>query len=148
LKYKATKLSALKIILLTVNSLSLIVIFYTTSYAPCGVGVRPYSTGFGTVSVLVPHSKLILLSNYLNQTVYAYLAGKINYINAKDLIIDTFKRENNLSEFIIEPSIVQHIGLHSSLYSRDSGNQGYKKMYKSFSWPDSKKLIRFDSSWK
>ena len=130
------------------NSLSLITIFYATSVTPCGVGVRPYSTGFGTVSLLIPYSKLILLSNYLNVTIYDYLNGRIDKISAKDLIIDSFKTQNNLTEFIIEPSVIQHIGRHSSLYTRDvESSDGYKRMYKSFSWADSKKLIEFDPNY-
>jgi len=139
------KLTNVKLFLLFINSFSLITFFYATSVTPCGVGVRPYSTGFGTVSLLIPYSKLILLSNYLNVTIYDYLNGKTDKISAKDLIIDSFKTQNNLTEFIIEPSVIQHIGRHSSLYTRDvESSDGYKRMYKSFSWADSKKLIEFD----
>jgi hypothetical protein len=139
------KLTNVKLFLLIINSFSLITIFYATSVTPCGVGVRPYSTGFGTVSLLIPYSKLILLSNYLNVTIYDYLNGRTDKINAKDLIIDSFKTQNNLTEFIIEPSIIQHIGRHSSLYTRDvESSDAYKRMYKSFSWADSKTLIEFD----
>ena len=138
------KLTNVKIFSLLVNSFSLCVVFYAISVAPCGFGVRLYSTGFGTVSLLIPNSKLLLLSRHLQTNMYGYLDGSVTKFNAKDILMDEFKVRNNFKEFIIEPSLVQHIGMQSSLYDREDSSRGYRQMYKSFSWPDGKKLIEFD----
>lgn len=129
---------------LLVNSFGVCVFFYTISVAPCGFGVRPYSTGFGTVSLLIPHAKLLMLARHLQSINYGYLNGSVKEFNAKDIVMDIFKDENKWYEFIIEPSLVQHIGMHSSLYVREETSWAYRQMYKSFSWMDSKELIEFD----
>ena len=141
---RLVKLSKTRKILLGINSLTIIILYNTTSVTPCATSTRLYSTGFGTVSILIPHSKLLPLSDYLNKTVSDYLNGHSQTFDAKDLIIDFFKTKHNFSEFIIEPSIVQHIGMHSALYNRDVSSLGFKNMYKSFSFQDSDKLIEFN----
>lgn len=147
---QAKRLIRLKIVafvLILFNSFGVMILFKATSTTPCGDGARVYSTGFGTVSVLYPISNLMLISSYLNKTVYDYTSGKSTFFEAKDLLIDRVKVGYNLTEYIIEPSIVQHIGMHSSVYNRDLSNTGYSRMYKSFSYPDSHKLIEFDQDY-
>jgi hypothetical protein len=129
---------------LFVNSVGIFAWFNATSICPAGRGIRTYHTGFGAVALLLPSSILIQFSEYLNQTAYGYIDNKFSNFKPKDLLVDDFKIKNNLTEYIIEPSLVQHIGMHSSLYNRDTSQEGFKRMYKSLSFLDLFKPIQFD----
>ena len=55
-----------------------------------------------------------LISNYLKDTVNNYVYNNKLFL-AKDEAINKYRRENRLNEFILEPSLFQHVGIHSSL---------------------------------
>jgi hypothetical protein len=59
-----------------------------------------------------------------------------------------YREKNNLKEFIIEPSLVQHSGMHSSLYDRDTTLTGFKNLYKSYSFIDENLPIVFNAGLK
>ena len=104
-----------------------------------------YVVGFSCVNILYPNdSRLLELANFIENSIKEYLKNESNYFENKDLMVETFSKANKFKEFILEPSIVQHIGMHSSLYQRDLSSESYWKMYKSFSYPDFDKIIKFD----
>jgi hypothetical protein len=110
--------------------------------------VLEYTTGFGCVSVLYPNDhRLKHLASYLDRTAENYLSGNSTFWLPKDLLVERFREVNNYKEFILEPSIVQHIGMSSSLYNRYLGALGYSKMYKSYSFTDDFKLITFNEKY-
>lgn len=143
-RYSSISVSKLGVFLILVNSFGLIVVFNTTSVSPIRSGIREYATGFGGVSVLYNRLYSIRFAEYLERVVSDYVSGKSDFFQPKDLLIEEFRRGNNLSEFIAEPSVFQHTGMHSSLYERDLNSVGFEKMFKSFSFLDNDKLIKFD----
>lgn len=145
-RIRKLKLSNFSVICLFLNSLVLVWFSRTTSISPMGEGVHEYTTGFGAVSVLFPWNRLLSLAEYMENTVESYLSGKSIYFEAKDLLIEDFRSRNRLVEYILEPSIIQHTGMHSSLYKRDMSQRGFRLMYKSFSFVDNFKLIEFNES--
>jgi hypothetical protein len=51
----------------------------------------------------------------LEEHIKDFITGKTFPFYPKDLLINRYRRENKLKEFIAEPSIFQHIGVFSSL---------------------------------
>lgn len=141
-QYKNTK-TEFKLVLIAINSIGLIVFFNTTSTTPIKSGIREYSTGFGGVAALFNRGNSIKFALYLEKIVSDYLNGKSDFFLPKDLLIENYRQLNNLTEFIVEPSMFQHIGFHSSLYSRDLTQNGFDSMFKSYSFLDSNKMIIF-----
>ena len=133
--------------LLFVHSLGMVVWLTSTNVNPIGRSIRQFASGFGAVTVLYPHSQLEGFADFLNRTVYDFVDGKYQQFAPKDLLIDVYEKKNGLDEYLIEPSIVQHTGRHSSLYARDLSALGYSNMYRSFSYPDYLKTIQFDPTY-
>lgn len=129
---------------LFVNSAALVVFFNATCVNPVGFGLHEYTTGFGTVSVLVPKQHLIGIAEFLEQHVNGYLNRSKLEFQAKDLLLDKYRKINEGVELIFEPSLVQHIGIYSSVYMRDISDEGYKRMFKSFSFVSDFQPIQFD----
>ena len=129
-----------------INSTVILVIYTSTSTNPCGYEIHEYNTGFGLVSILFPNDKLNHFSSYLNKTVYDFTELRSKFFLPKDLLLDSYKNDSKLIEYIIEPSLVQHIGMHSSLYDRATDRVGYKNLYKSFSCVDCNELFELDKN--
>ena len=132
---------------LFVNTVSLLTFFTATSVNPVQKSLREYNTGFGAVSILISNSNSLKLANYIDSVVYNYTQLKSNFFIPKDLLISKFVQDNSLIELISEPSLVQHTGMHSSLYLRNLNDQGFKAMFKSYSFVDERKLIKFSSNY-
>jgi hypothetical protein len=137
------KLKSIRLVLMLINSIGITVFFNATSITPFHNGIREYSTGFGGVSVLFNGLLSIEYALYLEKTVNDYQTGKRSDFMPKDLLFQEFKELNNLTEFIVEPAVFQHTGLYSSLYDRDTSINGFKQMFKSYSFIDNHKLIEF-----
>ena len=100
-------LNRVKCALILVNSVGLVVVYHATRVAPIQWnGIREYSTGFGGVAVLFNRNNSIRFAAYLEKVVDDFILGKSEFFQPKDLLIEQFKSENNLSEFIVEPSLV------------------------------------------
>lgn len=145
-KIKAKIWKLIVIILIYLNSLLLISWLNTTSIHPVRSGLRTYNSGFGCVAVLYPRQILEnnKLVDYFKSTLENYISGRVNFFEPKDLLLDRFKKANNLTEYTIEPSVFQHIGMHSSLYARDASRNGFKTMFKSNSFIHTNELIHFN----
>jgi hypothetical protein len=100
--------------LIALNILILKLFLNGSSVSPLGYGVKKYSQGFNTVAIVYPRDQLLLISNYLKDTVNNYVYNNKLFL-AKDEAINKYRRENRLNEFILEPSLFQHVGIHSSL---------------------------------
>lgn len=141
------KFSKITFFLIFVNSVALIVVFNATSVNPVGAGLHEYTTGFGTVSVLIPRHRFLNISQFFIKNVDDYIKGRSRDFIAKDLQLDNFRKSVGDVEFVFEPSLVQHIGYFSSVYERDVSAQGYKRMFKSFSFVSHFNPIRFDQAY-
>lgn len=98
-------------------SLNLIVLkFYLNSshISPLGYGVKKYSQGFNTVAILYPKDQLDLIAAYLDSSTKQHLIYGKEFL-PKDIALNEYKKQNSLNEFILEPALFQHIGVHSSL---------------------------------
>ncbi len=136
------RINKISFILILINSVGIVSFCYAASTEPLKRhGVREYSTGFGTAAVLFNKNNSILFANYLEEVVDNFLTRKSKFFKHKDLLIETFRRQNNLIEFIAEPSVFQHQGMHSSLEKRDLSLFGFLEIYKSYSFLDDEKLI-------
>jgi len=137
------RLNKITTLLILINSLGLVCFCYALSTEPLKRnGIRKYSTGFGTVAVLFNRENSIIFANYLETVVNDFLTRRSNFFKHKDQLIETFRIKNNLVEFIAEPSVFQHQGMHSSLECRDQSSYGFFfQIYKSYSFLDDKKLI-------
>lgn len=137
----AKKLDSLSIWIIVINSIGLMSVLRALSTSPVA-SYTPveYNVGFSCVSVVYPNNKKLLdLARYIESK-----SQSADNFLAKDLQVESFREETGYKEYIVEPSLVQHIGMHSSLYRRDLTEQGYKKMFKSYSFMDFDKLVRFD----
>ena len=70
----------------------------------------------------------------------------------KDLLLRKFKKKFNLKEFILEPSVFQHVGLQSSFNSMNAfagGKDIYKVQFRPFQsysfMKENTKTLTFDS---
>lgn len=131
---------------LLVNAVALMVVFHATSTHPSGHGVHEYATGFGMVAMLYRRETLLNLSDYIKTVVNDYVTGRSNFFEPKDLLLERYRNQTGCAEFILEPSLFQHTGMHSSLYQRDTSIEGYYLMRKSFSFIDNSKRIVFDEN--
>jgi hypothetical protein len=116
--------------------------FFIMIYArPAQLGVQSFDSGFGTVAVVFPHSKVKGLYEYIDRVVDNYVNDRSSFFIPKDLLIEEYKNANGFYELKYEPSLFQHIGLYSSLYLYDNT---FKKIFKSYSFEDNDKPITFD----
>lgn len=140
----SNKLNLIYFGIFIINSSIQTLIYISTSVNPQGDGFRYFWTGFGTVSVLYPRRSLEPLSLFLRQIVTSYVNKSSDFFEPKDLLIDSFREKNNLKEMIINPSLVQHTGMHSSLMFKEISSNGFKRMYKSFSFIDDLKILNIE----
>jgi hypothetical protein len=121
-KYKMN-LSVFSTILIVLNLFLLKFWLNSTSVSPLGYGLKRFSQGFNTVSMLYPRSQLLFISEHMSKAFQAYYSSRINKASStklmpKDLTLNEYRKANSLVELIIEPPLFQHIGIHSSLGSR------------------------------
>lgn len=104
------------IFILAVNLIIFISFINSTSIKPLGYGIKQYSQGFNTVAMLYPRQQFNLFANHLEQSIKNYITGEqVKKFIPKDLSMNSYRTEMNLKEYIIEPAIFQHVGVHSSL---------------------------------
>jgi hypothetical protein len=106
---------------LFVNTFSIKFWLNSTSIYPLGTGVIKYSQGFNTVANVYPFEKLNILIQTLEMSVSNYVKLGKPFI-PKDMIISKLGYNLYLEEFILEPSVFQHVGFHSSLSKIDQIN--------------------------
>ena len=147
-KSQRSRISASKIFFFLLNSVFLV--FYLKSYniSPLGYGVHKFSQGFNTVAVLYPREQLLMISEYVENCVKKFLTKNVTSFVPKDIAIYKYRLENKLDEFILEASIFQHIGLHSSLSLRN-GLENVKdfqyRPFQSYSFiKEYDEIIKFD----
>lgn len=142
------RFASVYLFLLFANSVALVVFYNATSVNPLGAGVHKYMTGFSTVAVLIPFERLSIIAGYIEDHVNSYLSGQSTARGfiAKDLLLSLYSQASRSVEYVYEPSLVQHIGIYSSVYVGDVSQTGYDRMFKSFSFASHFEPIRFD--WK
>ncbi|CAF0865073.1 unnamed protein product [Brachionus calyciflorus] len=146
LKLMCKHISILFICILLLNSGYQAYFLNSSSTVPFGKGIRVQRTGFGSVAVLYPNQHLSALSEYLESSVLKFVNKKSNYVEPKDILMERYRRENKLDEIIIEPSLVQHTGFYSSLEQKNPTYSNFHKMFKSLTFADDLKTIKFN--WK
>jgi hypothetical protein len=132
---------------LLLSSLALVFLFKSMSVSPIKRNTFfEYWVGFSMVSVLFPNKNENLLKfvSYVEEECFKFINLTSNHFSPKDILLEDFRKKNNFKEFILEPSLVQHLGMYSSLYQRDISLYGYKLMYKSYSFLDNYRLLDFD----
>lgn len=138
------KFSSISLFIIFGNSVALVVFFNATCINPMGAGVHKYTTGFSAVSVLIPNKRLTVIADFIEDHVDDYLNGRIGKFIPKDLLLTSYSKASRSAEFVFEPSLVQHIGIYSSIYLRDVSEYGYQQMFKSFSFASHFEPIRFN----
>ena len=140
------KLNLIYFVFFFINSTIQTFVYISTSVSPQGDGFQYFWTGFGTVSVLYPQRSLQPLSLFLKEIVTSYVNKSSDFFEPKDLLIDCFREKNNFKEIIISPSLVQHTGMHSSLMFKEISSNGFRRMYKSFSFIDDLKVLNINQN--
>jgi hypothetical protein len=97
-----------------VNLLIFTAVINSSVINPLGHGVKLYSQGFNTVALVFPREQLKLFSDYLDTHLQKFFERKLQFV-PKDELLHRYKIENKLDEFLIEPSLFQHVGVHSSV---------------------------------
>lgn len=118
------KLVLLDLAILFISSVSIVILWKSLSIAPLGYGIIRFTQGFNTVANVYQRKYLKIIYEYLSYTVDEHLRNQKITFSAKDIALGNLIRKLGLQEFIIEPCLFQHIGLHSSL---DSYNDEYIK---------------------
>ena len=111
------KLNKQAIIIITVNLIIFISFINSSSIKPFGYGLKQYSQGFNTVALIFPRQQFTPFANYLEKSIQNYISEDsiVNKFVPKDLSMNIYRNKMNLKEYIIEPAIFQHVGVHSSL---------------------------------
>jgi hypothetical protein len=124
-------------LILFVNTLFIQLYIKSTHISPLGYGLHEFSLGFNAVANVYPREVIKSLSTYLDDYfTYSYENFKnleFFEITPKDLLLKKFKTKFNLREYILEPSVFQHVGLQSSLsYNEFDSREIFKQQYKPF----------------
>jgi hypothetical protein len=119
---------------------------------PIGVGIREFSQGYNTVANVYPRLYLNMIGLHLEQFIKSvYVDNQPNYglFKPQDELLKKFKEENQLREFIMQPSLFQHIGIFSSLSVRDVWNMNslQKLSFESYSFESYMKPIVFEKKY-
>ena len=123
--------------LLSLNTALLVLWLDFTHISPLGYGLSEYSIGFNTVANVYPRSVLGALSVYIEAYLEKCVSDPTFDMNTrfmpKDLLLGEFKREFKLREYIVEPSVFQHVGIQSSFNQQDVAMSDiYKAQYRPF----------------
>lgn len=105
----------LMMLLFGLNAALLVVWLQSTSVDPLGYGLKRFSLGFNTVAMVYPSGRLALASDYINNHLDNFLSGSLNNFQPKDILLKQLKSNMRLGEYIVEPSVFQHVGFQSSL---------------------------------
>ncbi len=102
--------------ILGLNLIILTIFLNSSSIRPIGYGLKTYTQGFNAVAIVYPREQLWAFSNHLADSVYSYVVkAESEEFTPKDIVLDLYRKTNNLDIYAIEPSLVQHVGVHSSL---------------------------------
>lgn len=101
--------------LFILNLVVFTVFLNSSSIKPLGTGVKSYSQGFNAVAILYPREQLKLFALHMTDSIQEYINGKTEEFMPKDIVMNMYRRARGLGIYIVEPSIVQHVGVHSSL---------------------------------
>jgi len=138
------------VFILGINLLTLAVFINSSSIKPIGYGLKAYSQGFNAVAVVYPRHQLLAFSDYLVGSIYSYVvAGTSDKFIPKDIVLSLYKQENKLDIYVVEPSLVQHVGVHSSLrnlnHSPVNIKQNQYRPFQSYSFMKNYEIpIKFD----
>lgn len=113
-RYVRAKQKGLKAFILFVNLVVFKWFLNSMSISPLGYGLKKFSQGFNTVAIVYPKEQLTYIAKYLEENINSHLVYGTLFL-PKDLAINMYRKEKRLSEYILEPSIIQHMGIHSSL---------------------------------
>jgi hypothetical protein len=143
------KSSIITAVLITISSVAVIFLLKSLSVSPVkSDDIYEYKTGFSTVSILYQNDKrLAEWIDFVENTIGSYLNNTSEFRMPKDLLLEKFLLDNKYKEFILEPSLVQHIGMQSSLEYRDLNEAKFRRMFKSYSFMDDYKLLKFDQNY-
>jgi len=122
--------------ILFVNTFLIQVWLKSTHVSPLDYGLHEYSLGFNAVANVYPREILqdlaTFLGDYFKYVCDNFKKNNIIEMMPKDEYLNEFKKRFNLKEFILEPSVFQHVGLQSSksyeVFTEDRAN--YKTIYK------------------
>ena len=116
-----------------------------TTSTPFGTGVREFLQGFNLVASVYSNNQLNLMSIYLETFFKTYMFNNVPGFIAKDELLKIYIKENHLREFIVQPSLFQHIGVFSSLSARGPDLKSLQNFnFESYSFEDNMKPIIFD----
>ena len=127
------------------NTVFLKIYLNCTSAFSFSNGIHEFSQGFNTVAIIYPHLQLKLLSDYIEQHIKDFIIGKVHPLYPKDLLMNEYRKDMHVKEYVTEPSIFQHIGVYSSLGSRDSNLINFQYgPFESYSFQANLQPIIFD----
>ena len=104
-----------------------------THISPLGYGLHEFSLGFNTVANVYPNAILNDLSLFMREYALEFVLKGVSDMykfEPKDLLLKKFKKKYNLKEFILEPSVFQHVGLQSSFSFANVLNTENNNIYK------------------
>ena len=122
-------------ILLCLNTALILLWVKSTHISPLGYGLHEYSLGFNMVANVYPRANLALLFAYFNKYIHSFARGDFTFFLPKDFLLEEVRKDHGLSEYILEPSLFQHVGLHTSINYFKWENEielMYKNQYKPF----------------
>lgn len=103
------------VLIFAINAILMLFMYRANHVSPIGYGVRSFSLGFNTVANVYPRDKLRLIASYLESGFDDFQSGRAPIFKPKDLSLNSFRSHTGYREYIVEPSIFQHVGLQSSL---------------------------------
>lgn len=121
------------IVILIINSFLIKFWLNSNSISPLGYGVKNYSQGFNTVANVYPRSKLNIIYKFIEMQIKDFINGDVDLFVPKDIALEKLRRQNGYDQYIVEPSIFQHVGIQSSLsHIENTLKDVYKLQYRPF----------------
>ena len=124
--------------ILLLNTILIHIWLKCTHISPLGYGLHQFTLGFNAVANVYPREILkdlaINFNDYFQNLVENFGRQNLFEIIPKDEFLKKFKEKFNLKEFILEPSVFQHVGLQSSRSYNEYTSElsDYKRQYKPF----------------
>ena len=115
-------------------------------------GVHQYQVGFCLSAVVYPQNILLPLSDYMVKWItshrHTHASFKtddpdLSWLRPKDKLTHQFSDLTGLQEYIVTPSVFQHIGIHTSLRFK-WGENAFQKLIWAYDFPDDDSLIKYD----
>jgi hypothetical protein len=147
LLFKRIFYSRFRFFLILLNSFLIFLWLNSSSVNPMGYGVKKISLGFNTVSNLYPMHVLNSVANFIEAN-----TENITLFEPKDLLLKKYQSMNNYDEYLVIPSIYQHVGLQSALAYSPINLAGIKNVqyrpFQSYSFiKEYDKPIQFDPNY-